>query len=69
MNSQEMALLEKLIEPSFMPFFVAIVAIVVFGFARIVRLFLSHRERIAMIRQGMHPDDHLEKPIVEKKPH
>ncbi|MEZ6115517.1 MAG: hypothetical protein R3C28_02935 [Pirellulaceae bacterium] len=35
---------------------IPIVAIVVTGIQQIIRMVLRHRERIAMIEQGIHPD-------------
>jgi len=35
---------------------IPIVAILVVGIAGIVKLWITHRERMAMIQQGMHPD-------------
>ncbi len=39
-------------------FVVAAVAIVVVGAVQIVKAYLRHRERVEMIRSGMHPDAH-----------
>ena len=39
-------------------FVVAAVAIVVFGAVQIVKAYLRHRERVEMIRSGMHSDAH-----------
>jgi hypothetical protein len=39
-----------------LPFIVAIVAIIVFGVVRVVKAIVNHRERIALIEMGIHPD-------------
>ncbi len=46
--------------PSVAPFVVGAVAIVVFGAVKIVTLYFRHRERLEMIRNGMHPDGHTD---------
>ncbi len=46
--------------PSVAPFVVGAVAIVVFGAVKIVTLYFRHRERVEMIRNGMHPDGHAD---------
>ena len=44
------------------PFLVAITAILVWGIMGIVKLLIRHRERMAMIERGMHPDLKEEEP-------
>ena len=39
-----------------LPFLVAITAILIGGILSLVKLFMRHRERMAMIERGMHPD-------------
>ncbi len=46
--------------PATAVFVVGAVAIVVTGVVIIVKLYFSHRERVEMIRSGMHPDAHTE---------
>jgi len=41
---------------SVVPFLALAVFIVLYGIANIQRQYLRHRERIAMIERGMHPD-------------
>ena len=45
-----------------LPFLVAITAIVVGGIMGIAKLVIRHRERMAMIERGMHPDLKREEP-------
>jgi len=44
---------------------IPIVAIVCGTITGIVKMILTHNERVAMIRQGMHPDVHTAKPYEE----
>ena len=46
----------RILDPAILPFVVAIVGIVVGGAVSIVRQIIRHRERIAMIDMGNHPD-------------
>lgn len=46
----------RILNPAILPFVVAIVAIVVGGAVSIVKQIIRHRERIAMIDMGIHPD-------------
>ncbi len=41
-------------------FVVGAVAIVVIGAVKIMTLYFRHRERVEMIRNGMHPDAHTD---------
>ena len=41
------------------PFGVAIAAIVICGIVSITKTLIRHRERMAMIEQGMHPDGEI----------
>lgn len=45
-----------LFHTSGLPFLIPIVAILVWGILSLVKLFVRHRERMAMIERGMHPD-------------
>lgn len=42
--------------PETLVFLVPIAAILVFGLTGIIKILIKHRERMAMIEQGMHPD-------------
>ena len=46
--------------PAAAVFLVAAIAIVVGGAVKIVTLYLRHRERVEMIRNGMHPDGYTD---------
>ena len=46
--------------PATAVFVVGAVAIVVIGAVKIVTLYFRHRERVEMIRNGMHPDAHTD---------
>ncbi len=48
--------MEMLLRPESAVFVVAVVGIVVLGVVQLVKTLLRHRERIAMIQNGMHPD-------------
>lgn len=56
------------LSPDTAPFAVAIVAITVFGLVALVSAWIRHRERMAMIERGMHPDAPSEKPGPTSKP-
>lgn len=47
---------------------IPIVAIVVFGIVAIVVILVRHRERMAMIEQGLHPDHLPEEDDSEQEP-
>lgn len=47
---------EQLLNPSIIWVLIPITAIVCGGFAGIVKLIINHRERMALIEQGIHPD-------------
>ena len=51
-----------------LPFLIPIVAILVGGIMGIVKLFMRHRERMAMIERGIHPDFKEEKPPTVEEP-
>ena len=46
--------------PATAVFVVGAVAIVVIGAVKIMTLYFRHRERVEMIRNGMHPDAHTD---------
>jgi hypothetical protein len=52
----------NLFHPTGMPFLVAITAILVGGVIAVSKMIIRHRERMAMIERGMHPDEKREKP-------
>ena len=45
-----------ILNPAVLIFMVPVAAIVVGGIIGITRMWIQHSERMAMIRQGMHPD-------------
>ena len=45
-----------LLSPSVLIFMIPIVAIIMGGIVAIAKLMIRHRERLAMIERGMHPD-------------
>ena len=47
---------EELLSPSRLPLMIPIVAILVGGIIGLVWLIFCHRERMAMIERGIHPD-------------
>ncbi len=49
-------LLEKLLDPAVLGLLIPIVAILGGVGLALARLIMAHRERIAMIERGMHPD-------------
>jgi hypothetical protein len=57
-----------LLSPDTAPFVVATVAIAVFGLVGLATAWIRHRERMAMIERGMHPDAPSEKPRPTSKP-
>jgi len=46
----------RFLEPQVLVFMIPITAIVIFGGKAIIDAFHRHRERMEMIRAGMHPD-------------
>ena len=50
-------LFDRLLNPSVLPFLIPITAILVGGVIVVTKLLIRHRERIAMIEQGMNPDE------------
>lgn len=42
--------------PNTLALMIPITCIVVFGIVRIAKMLIHHRERMAMIERGMHPD-------------
>ncbi len=51
---------DMFLRPESAVFVVAVVGIVVLGVVQLVKTLIRHRERIAMIQNGMHPDAHAE---------
>jgi hypothetical protein len=49
-------IVRELLRAEIMPFLLAAVAILVGGAVTITKAVIRHRERIAMIQQGIHPD-------------
>jgi hypothetical protein len=58
----------NLFHTSGLPFLVAITAILVGGIMGIAKLLIRHRERMAMIERGIHPDFKEERPPTEEEP-
>ena len=46
---------------------IPVTAILVGGIQQLVKMFLTHQERIAMIEQGIHPDDVSNPETLENK--
>lgn len=42
--------------PELLALLIPIVAIIVFGIVAVVKMIISHQERMALIDRGMHPD-------------
>ena len=51
-----MTWLNVISRPETLVFLVPIAAILMFGMMGIIKILIKHRERMAMIEQGMHPD-------------
>lgn len=62
-----MNLYSLLSNPVFFVFLIPIVAIVMAGIVKIVKLLIQHHERITMIEMGMHPDFPPENPPPGKR--
>ena len=60
--------LKVLTEPEIMVFAIPIIAILVGGILGITYLVMSHRERMAMIQHGIHPDYPPEEEEEEEEP-
>ena len=56
-ESEEVTLIDRILQPSVLPFLVAIVAVIVGGTVAIVRSMAAHKERLAMIERGINPDE------------
>jgi len=50
------SILHRFLRPEIIAMMVPIVAIITFGGLAVIRAVLVHRERIAMIEHGIHPD-------------
>jgi hypothetical protein len=55
-RSTERMYWERLLQPDVLVFLIPISAILVGGAVAITKLLIRHRERLAMIEHGMHPD-------------
>jgi hypothetical protein len=53
-------------EPGALVFCIPIVAIIVGGIVTLVKVVIAHRERMAMIEQGIHPDHPPEEVVPEQ---
>lgn len=47
----------RILRPEILVFAIPIVAIMTVGIVKIASLLIKHRERMALIEQGLHPDD------------
>lgn len=48
---------QSLVRPDVVWVLVPVVAIIIGGVIAVVQMVIAHRERMAMIEQGMHPDE------------
>jgi hypothetical protein len=58
--------LTRLLDADVMVFLIPIVALLVGGILGIIKLVMRHKERMAMIERGMHPDSKDNEPPLEK---
>jgi hypothetical protein len=49
-------LVRRLLEPEILVFCIPIVLIALGGLVKLSKMFIDHRERMAMIEMGIHPD-------------
>jgi len=49
-------ILERILQPQILIFLIPIIAIITGGIIKIVKMLITHHERIAMIQHGIHPD-------------
>ena len=54
--------------PETLVFIIPIVAIVMVGIVTVTKLLIRHRERMAMIERGMHPDQAQEQGGPQNRP-
>ena len=57
-----------MLQEDILPLFIPIVAILVGGVIVVVKVAASHRERMAMIEQGIHPDHPPEVELPDDSP-
>ncbi len=57
----------QLLQPEILVFLIPIIAVLMGGVLGIVKLLIKHRERMAMIEQGMHPDTPLDPELEEER--
>ncbi len=50
------SVLQRILQPDILGVMIPIVAIITFGGLAIIRVMFRHRERMAMIEHGIHPD-------------
>jgi hypothetical protein len=55
-SSVDVTVIDRLLRPEVLPFIMLIVAIIVAGIVAVIKVLIHHRERMAMIEQGMNPD-------------
>ena len=63
-----MDVLRQFADPAVAGIMVPIAGILVGGIIAIVCIVIKHRERMAMIEQGIHPDHPEEQPAIEHEP-
>ena len=59
--------IDRLLRPDVLALSIPIVAIVMCGVIVVSRMLIKHRERMALIEQGMHPDYPLDEQSPEWK--
>ncbi len=53
--------------PELLALLIPIVAIIVFGIVAVVKMFVRHQERMALIERGMHPDFPPDEPDQQQR--
>lgn len=56
-----------LLKPSVLVFLIPIVAIIVAGVVAVTHALIRHRERLAMIEKGIHPDSKPDEVMAEEE--
>ena len=60
---------DRILQPQVLSMLIPISAILMVGAVMITKLIIRHRERLAMIEQGMNPDAPAEAPDRQASPH
>lgn len=58
-----MSLPDVLSRPETLALLLPIAGVLMFGFISLTKILIKHRERMAMIEQGMHPDVEAHEPV------